>query len=214
MPSIVVHQSGVINGRREITIEIAYPSVDVMPARYQYSPQRDAAVLFHLYDDGATRTVGASWWMPMVRTQDTGIRIEIQKLSYQVVITIDLSGVDISIWCLNLCLLHQELVDKLLFRGPVNLSLRINQSPDEIRRTVVSISPKEVALSVHPVELGYWVSFFLQYYRDGAAPVDHIDVEAAIESSENEEAYVIFTVKDALPSLSAKEARRIIGSYD
>jgi len=31
MPSIVVYQSGVINGRREITIEIANPSVHVMP---------------------------------------------------------------------------------------------------------------------------------------------------------------------------------------
>lgn len=150
----------------------------------------------------------------MTRVVKMAPAITVHKISYQKVVSIDLSDVSVAEWCLNLCLLKENLTDELLFPGVIKLRIGVNEFLEKSERAKVTISPNEILLSVHPEELEYWLVFFLKYFRDGVAEVDHIDVEASTNSVQPEEVYLVFQVKDVTPPMSAEEARKIIDSYD
>lgn len=138
----------------------------------------------------------------------------VKTVSYQRVVMVDLTDVPISEWCLNLCLLKEELVDTLVFLvGKQKLKFEIANIEGSAGAHVF-LHSNEVHVKVHPAELECWVNFFLQYYRDGVAEVDHIDVEALTIGKEPEDTYIIFTVKDALPGMSSEEARKMLDKYD
>jgi len=82
-------------------------------------------------------------------------------------------------WCAGLSLLSCNLVDRLKLVTKHGVSEVIVQIDPELdRRARVAGSPDEMQLHISPTEFEYWLSFFLLYWRDGATPVDHIDVEA------------------------------------
>lgn len=150
----------------------------------------------------------------MNRVLKLPLGLTVERMSYQLVITIDLKDVSIAEWCLNLCLLKFELVDTLVFLlGKRKLKIEVGAIA-ESRSANVSLAPNEVHIRVSPTELDCWLDFFLKYYRDGFAQVRHIDVEALLIGDHPEDIYVTFTVKDFAPPISAEEARRILDSYD
>jgi hypothetical protein len=61
----------------------------------------------------------------------------------------------------------------------------------------------DVVLGKRHVE--YWLCFFLKYYRDGLAEVDHIHLE---DPSEDREVTII--VSESQPPMPGEEARRIL----
>lgn len=142
------------------------------------------------------------------------VGLAVKRVSYQLGVMIDLTNVPIPEWCLNLCLLKEDLVDTLVFLiGKQKLKIEVENIQDS-RRANVFLAPSQVHVKVDPVELEGWVDFFLKYYRDGVAQVDHIDVEALAISEESEDIYITFIVKDAVPPMSAEEARKILDKYD
>lgn len=152
----------------------------------------------------------------MIRTVSMPILIEIERVDYQGLVAINLDHVSLCDWCLNLSLLKEELVDVLTFIGNKKLQLKIDGTLERSARAVVSISPGAVSISFHPDEYDYVHSFFLKYYRDGVAEVDHIDIEALAfhPAGKTEEVYVTFYVKDAVPPMSPDEMRRLLDATD
>jgi hypothetical protein len=150
----------------------------------------------------------------MDRVLKMPVGLAVKRVSYQLGVIIDLTNTPIPEWCLNLCLLEQELVDTLVFViGKKTLKIEVDNIEDS-RRANVFFAPNQVHVKVDPAELEGWLDFFLKYYRDGVAQVDHIDVEALAISEKPEDIYITFIVKDALPAISAEEARKILDKYD
>ena len=54
-------------------------------------------------------------------------------------------------------------------------------------------------------DLDFVRHFFLRFYRDGLAEVDHIDVQTG------DGGYIIFCAELSVPPLSAEEAERLLG---
>ena len=54
----------------------------------------------------------------------------------------------------------------------------------------------------------YLCQFFLKYYRDGVAEVDHVDLEASNAETGDQEVYVTFQVSESKLPLSPEEAKR------
>lgn len=150
----------------------------------------------------------------MDRILEMPVGVEVIRVSYQLGVMIDLKNVSIPEWCLNLCLLEQELVDTLVFLiGKKRLKIEVDNIEDS-RRATVFFARNLIHIKVDPVELAGWVDFFLKYYRDGVAQVNHIDVEALAISESPEDIYITFSVKDAAPPMSSEEARKILDKYD
>lgn len=149
----------------------------------------------------------------VIKTILVPIRIDIEKLDYQKVVSIDLKSVAISDWCVSLCLLKEGLVSTLEFVGNSKLIVQIDSSLQRSTRARVVASPDSIRLVFHPDEFDFLLSFFLKYYRDGVAEVDHIDIEGLAysrESEEAEESYITFQMKDYQPQMSAEEMQRVL----
>ena len=95
----------------------------------------------------------------------------------QSVIALKLTQGDIRDLCLCLCLLRESLVAEVLLRSPNNLGICVEQKVDYKENRLVR-NPSFTTLQLTRIELERLVHFFLQYYRDGAAEVDHLDIEA------------------------------------
>ncbi len=127
------------------------------------------------------------------------------------IVEIDLRQVEVADWTLNLCLLSRGLVESLTFVTNKQLRIEKDEKIKAVARAIVTIGSDQIRLVANPVELGYWESFFLKYYRDSMAPVDHIDVEALAGPDLKDQVDVIFKVGNARPPLSAEEVRKLIG---
>lgn len=128
----------------------------------------------------------------------------------QSVISLVTTPDDIRDLCLCLCLLRDGLVSEILLRSPKDFGICLEQKPDYEENRLVR-SPGYVTVQLTATELERLVDFFLRYYRDGVAEVDHIDIEANENVPNRMDAYVTFFVQDYLPSVSAEEARRRLG---
>ncbi len=82
---------------------------------------------------------------------------------------------------------------------------------DVVGRATAERLPDKLALILNETELGYWLSYFLRYYGDGVADVDHIDVEATSIASIEGVVDVRVRVACSVQPLSPEEARRQLG---
>ncbi len=108
----------------------------------------------------------------------------------------------------------------LLLEGLVmELSLRHPQQHPRVRisvgetsaRASATVSDDGLHVGVSRTELESWMSFFLRYYRDGVAEVDHLDLEAHASDGEAKTVYVLLRVGKFGQPLSGDEARRKLG---
>jgi len=106
----------------------------------------------------------------MNRVLEIPISVDIKRISYQQVVTVDLEHVSIVEWCLNLCLLKEGLTNTLTFIGNTTIKIDIDKSIKRSDRAKVHVAPKQIHLSVHPEEFDYWLSFFLKYESYKLAP--------------------------------------------
>ena len=120
----------------------------------------------------------------------------------------------IEAWCLELCLLREGLIER------VRLTDRRNQPSVEIVRSgdqhysacSCSETAWEIQIGVDPLE--YAIAFFLEYYRDEAASVDHIDIEADHREGDEDSLMIVLKVANARPPLSSEELRSKLGLSD
>jgi hypothetical protein len=116
--------------------------------------------------------------------------------------------------CLALCLLVEGLID-LLVVGDLHrekiLKLRLMGELEDNPKARVSFNTDTSLVELTPTGLKYMQHFFLKYYRDGVAEVDHIDIEAIGTSSENTDVYLTMRVGSSRPSVTPDEAKQRLG---
>jgi len=132
-----------------------------------------------------------------------------QVIEGQPVITVTLTGDDILDVCLSLCLLRDDLVSELVLRSK-QMGLCLEQSANYDENWLVR-SPSFVRVQLTVIELERLVDFFLRYYRDGVAEVDHLDIEARENVPGQLDAYVTLVVPNYLPPVPSEEAKRKLG---
>lgn len=112
---------------------------------------------------------------------------------------------------------------RLLVDGLVpGISLRHPKQETKVRvlasdvqaRARAAVSEHSLELAVSRTELLAWISFFLRYYRDGVAEVDHLDLEAELESDHAASVDVCLRVADFKPPVGEDEARKRLGLSD
>lgn len=122
----------------------------------------------------------------------------------------DLGDTPPSLLVLELCLLQESLVERVALRaerGDWVVRLGRASAPDHTSFRWYAERRLEVLLG--GVELSRWLAFFLRYYRDGCAEVDHIDVEGAATGGGRFDLVLRVGRSDA--PVSAEEARRRLG---
>lgn len=129
----------------------------------------------------------------------------------QSVFQIRLQRKALSDWCLGLCLLKSGLVEALAVTeelGSHTIEVQVLGMPDRAAKALADFTPATPQIKLPPIQLDYILSFFLKYFRDGVAQVDHIDVEAIATGTKSQDAYITVTVPDFAPPLSQDELSR------
>jgi hypothetical protein len=110
-------------------------------------------------------------------------------------------------WCLSLSLLYYGLIEAILLPcKPFNLKIRLDRKLSTGRGRVSKFTDGlEVNITIN--ELNHWLSFFLQYYRDGISPVDHIDIDmvSQVNASEVISFQMALMVSNATPPVHWQE---------
>lgn len=111
----------------------------------------------------------------------------------------------------ELLLLSEGLVPELSLRHPAQeAQIQLFVAETEARATA-ALSGDSLRLGLSRRELEWWIAFFLRYYRDGVAEVDHIDLEASRVDNEAEDVDVVLRVEKFSPPVRGDEARRRLG---
>jgi len=116
-------------------------------------------------------------------------------------------------WCLALCLLREGVAEAVSVReeaGNGKLEIQAMSQAGSQVRTRARLDAGSVHLALTPRDLEYLLHFFLRYYRDGVAEVDHLDLEV-VTGTEDQEVSITFKVPESAPPLSASMARRRLG---
>lgn len=146
----------------------------------------------------------------MKKTLRHPIGIELARIDHQAIIYVAIPFVCLSEWLLGLMLLKEKLINTLIIRStvaPCSIKLYLDSGTN----VVLITDRNSVQLQLSQMTLDYLIHYFLKYYRDGIAEVDHIDIEAEMEG---EDAYITFTADAARPPVDASEARRRLGLAD
>jgi hypothetical protein len=141
------------------------------------------------------------------------VRLHLVRHSGQTVLNVELERDALTDWCLALCLLKENLIETLIVAEHAasrQIGFTILRGVKGTARTQASLSPHSSQVRMTPNDLDYLLHFFLKYYRDGVAQVDHLDLEAG---SGNDDAAITFKVSDAVEPLTAEEARRRLGLH-
>jgi hypothetical protein len=114
-------------------------------------------------------------------------------------------------WSLGLTLLNAGLIETLLVAKDdreKGIEIQVQSSSKPMVRAQVDFKSELIQLKVTPDDLGYLLHFFLKYYRDGVAEVDHLDIEATATGAKNQQASVVFKLRDFRPPVTPEEAMR------
>ena len=126
-------------------------------------------------------------------------------------VEIDFGSVSPDRMVAELLLLSERLIEGLTIRREGSKHrVRIRRS-DTKGCAVASWREDSLEIGLSDREIGSWLSFFLKYYRDGMAEVDHIDIEASSAREGIPPIDIVLKVAHAQPPLSAEEARRRLG---
>ena len=132
------------------------------------------------------------------------IEVNSRKVDGQSVMNVHVPPNCLEHWCFCLQLLHDELVDSCVVFAPAaqfKLESRCETSSTHLKRNAIDV----VCLS--PQALDFLRSFFLKYFRDGFAEVDHLDIEDDLQHG----GYLTFSVSEYSPPISVDEVRKRLG---
>lgn len=129
-------------------------------------------------------------------------------------VVIDIGEQAIATWCVELCMLEKRLIESLTVRSDSHdpFSLQIQNGPGDASGATVKWSDQRAKLCISRTELESWIAFFLTYYRDGIASVDHLDVDVPASGKDSTKGiFLVMRVSHALQPVSETEARRRLG---
>jgi hypothetical protein len=139
------------------------------------------------------------------------VDIQLVRHPGQVVLSLLFRRQALEDWCIGLCLLNEGLIETLTITGErptTRLKIRVIAKPEIGSVARLNFKPDTSQLEITGASLGYLQHFFLKYYRDGVAEVDHIDLEAIDGETGNKDIYITFRVPDSRPTVSPEEAER------
>ena len=139
------------------------------------------------------------------------IDIELRHHSGQTVLLLSFRREAIRDWCWGLCLLKAGLIDTLTVdeeRGKAAVKIQVLAKPKIPGRVRACFRSDASQLEFPLTSLEYIQCFFLKYYRDEVADVDHIDLEAINADTGKQDEYITFRVPDWRPPVSPEEAER------
>jgi hypothetical protein len=95
-------------------------------------------------------------------------------------LVVDLAGSAPGPISLGLALLSENLVNDLTLRSPRSgWAVRLRKVAELGEMRARRYGEERVELTIGQVELERWLCFFLVYFRDGIAVVDHLDADGA-----------------------------------
>ncbi|HEX3627409.1 MAG TPA: hypothetical protein VH280_18540 [Verrucomicrobiae bacterium] len=131
----------------------------------------------------------------------------------QIVLNVEFEAQGIRDWCLGLCLLKECLVQTLIIKESGTkgkLEIERTDRKGDADRTQANFESEGTRLKITENDLDYLLHFFLKYYRDGWAEVDHIDLEALC-TAECQDSSNTFKVPESAAPLSVEAARKRLG---
>src|SRR5581483_3904940 len=126
------------------------------------------------------------------------------------ILTINLANSILEQWCLCLCLLYHGLTDTVqVTDNQTLLNIQLGKNVKTSMRGLVFRQRNGYLITITKQELEYWLSFFLKYWRDGVAEVDHIDVELIPDKTVSTDEFdLILRVDKFAPPVSPTELYR------
>jgi hypothetical protein len=139
--------------------------------------------------------------------------LEILQREGQRTIDVPISDQMLDSWCLGLCLLHFEIIECLGIRNQKGMQIRIciNTDLSEYHPGTVTWQEREALVEVSRSNILTWIIFYLEYYRDGVSPVDHMDIELPCREPGGDRLFLILKVSKTSPPLSPEEAAKNLG---
>ncbi len=127
------------------------------------------------------------------------------------ILKVNLHAISLDQVCIGLCLLREELIVTLdLVDTTAKMTLRFERAGYKGSTEIKSENGRTI-LSLDQTELDRWMHFALRTVRDGAAEVDHIDLDAPMADQSGRAISVVVTFPSSLPPVSEEEARRRLG---
>jgi hypothetical protein len=135
------------------------------------------------------------------------VDLQMREFENQIVIKISFSGPSAEEWCAGIERLRDETISLFQIRQRMpspkmaySLQRRkASTGPASIRRGLL-----EAVIEMNDAQLGYVYNFLRRYQQQGAASVDHVDVEAT--ELDGKEAYLTFSVPKADTPMTPDEA--------
>jgi hypothetical protein len=147
----------------------------------------------------------------MIKRLASDVRIEQVRHASEIALEVSFAPGAMRDWSLGLVLLKEQLVDALLVtESPGRSSLELCRSGQTRDRAKAVFAGSATRLALSNTELDHLVHFFLKYFRDGIAEVDHVDVQA-VSGEADQECYITFIVPESAPPVSSAEARKRLG---
>jgi hypothetical protein len=138
--------------------------------------------------------------------------IKLTEFPGQKVVSFSPSSKVLRDWCLGISLLKEQLIKELYATDEAGKNahavIRVLEGSGSQTMSRVLIDKSSYQIELAPVNVEYVQHFFLKYYRDGAADVDHIDLEGIDVDTGAKDISVTFKVSQAKASVTAKEAER------
>lgn len=125
-------------------------------------------------------------------------------------VTIDIGFDIIEEWCLALCLIEKDLEESIIIlneQGSLKIEISKDANLSQSKRGRVNWHSKEWKLVISLTELEMWIQFFLKYYRDSMAEVDHIDLDLSTVQPKKDFLFLL-KATEFTPPVSAEEAKR------
>lgn len=147
----------------------------------------------------------------MNRNLQIPVDIQILRHSGQSVLLLSFRRGALADWCAALSLLREGLIDTLTLadeRGKERVRIRVLPKGENRGSARVGFKSNMSQFELTHTSLEYVQHFFLKYYRDGLAEVDHIDLEAIDTDTGKSGEYITFRVPDWRPPASSQEAEK------
>jgi hypothetical protein len=141
------------------------------------------------------------------------VHLELVRHPGQTVLNIRFENKALWEWCLALCLLKEGLIETLILReegAKRKLEVELMSKVKERIKAHATFEAETTRIRITLDDLDYLLHFFLKYYRDGIAEVDHLDLEV-LSAHENQDASITFKVPESFQPVSAQEAKKRLG---
>jgi hypothetical protein len=149
----------------------------------------------------------------MKKQLSLALRLKLVRHPGQTVLNIEFEKEALADWCLGLCLLKEGLIPILLVQERTakgKLEIQLTGQTEHRTRTLASFESNVSRVRMTPDDLDYLLHFFLKYFRDGVAEVDHLDLDVESQTN-NQDSTITFKVPESAQPLSAEEAKKRLG---